>query len=106
MFPAERREVLEEVGIDARVLFLEGVDDSFEVHGAPKDDDRGEKGQPASPGAMLFVGTVADFAESVEEHGTGESVFGFAFVEDGSGATAEGRALEPLKRPPLGLADK
>ena len=46
---------------------------------------------------MLFEGAVPDFAEAVEEHGAGQCVAGFAFVQAGGDALAQSGVLCPFQ---------
>ena len=45
----------------------------------------------------MVEGAVADFAETVEEHGSGEGVVYFAFVQAVVHASSQVDALEPVE---------
>ena len=47
--------------------------------------------------ALVVVGTVAEFAESVEEHGAGERISCFPFIQAGLHASAELGVLHPVE---------
>ena len=77
----------------------QGGDGAVEVDRVPEHDGCGEKVQPAGAVALLLEGTVADFAEPVEEHSPGEGVPGFALVQAGGDFAAQAGVLEPVQGP-------
>ncbi|MET3165364.1 UNVERIFIED_ORG: hypothetical protein ABIB19_003798 [Arthrobacter sp. UYEF10] len=54
--------------------------------------------QPAGAVALLLEGTVTDFAEPVEELGTGQGVPGLALVQAGGDFPAETGVREPVQQ--------
>ena len=78
MFPAERGRG---VGVVHRLTVGgEVVGCSLKGDGVPEGDRAGHEGQTRCSVALVFEGTVTDFAESVGEHDAGCSVSCFAFV--------------------------
>ena len=69
------------------------VDGFFEIDSVPQND--GGDHQVEAPGAvaLIFVGAVADFAESMETDGPGQGVVCLAFVEAGGDASTQSRVL-------------
>jgi hypothetical protein len=66
-------------------LFGEGIQGCIEVDGVPVADRCGDEVEAGRTVALLVVGVVAELAESVEEHGAGERVACFSFVQARSG---------------------
>ena len=98
VFPAEWGEVREEGLVDGPLLeSFDEVGGAFEVDGVPEDDGGGEEVESGCSVALVVEGSVADFAEAVEEHGSGERVAGFAFVESVVDASSKVNVLEPVE---------
>ena len=69
------------------------VDGAAEIDGVPEDDGGDGEIEAGGAVALVFEGPIADFAETVEEHGTGEGVACFALVETSVGPPAQGGSL-------------
>jgi len=52
---------------------------SLNVNSIPQGDRRNDQVESAGTVSLIFERAIADFAESIEEHGTGERVLGLSF---------------------------
>ena len=97
MLPAERRQVLQQALIDGLAVTTQGVRGPFQVDRVPQHDGRRHQVEATGPVALLLETAVADFAQSVEEHGAGQGVAGFALVQSSMHAAAQLNALQPIQ---------
>ena len=95
MFPAEWREVFENLGIDVLAVSGEGLNSALDIDGVPKHDGRCDEGEAAGPVALLFEAAIPDLPKSAEKHCSRECIAGLAFVETGMNAASEVDTLEP-----------
>ena len=58
-----------------------------ETDGVPKDDGRDGEIEAGGSVSLIFESAVADFAEAMKKHRSGESVARLAFVETGPSRT-------------------
>jgi hypothetical protein len=70
-------------GFAARAQLIDGA---AEVDGVPEDDRSDREVEARGAVALIFEGAVADFAKTMKEHGSLESVVRLAFVEARIGA--------------------
>ena len=97
MFPAQRRQVLQQRLIDGMAVAAQGMRCALQVDRVPQHDSRRHQVEATGPVTLLLETAVADFAQPVEEHGTGERVAGFALVQPGMDAAAQLDALQPVQ---------
>ena len=64
-----------------RPLLPQTQNRTFKVHRVPQRDRGNHQVQPAGPIALIFEGTIADFAKSIKENSSCEGVPRFPFVE-------------------------
>lgn len=88
MLPAQRRDMGEQFVGHVDTADAQLLDGAVEIEGIPQRDSRSDKGQAGGAMALVFDGTVAQFAEAVEEDGGGERVAGLALVEDAVGTAS------------------
>ena len=80
VLPAERRQMGEKV-IGNVLGLAQGGDRAVQITGVPQGDGRDEKVEAGSAVLLVFVGAVADFAETMNEDGARQAVARFALVE-------------------------
>ncbi len=97
MLPTQRRQVLQQRGIDGVAVATQGVRCPFQVDRVPQHDGCRHQVEAAGPVALLLETAVANFTEAVEEHGTGQRVAGFTLVQPGMHAAAQFHALQPVE---------
>ena len=97
MLPAERGDVADQLRRDGLAAGAQDVEGGLQVAGVPEDDGRNEQVQPGGAVGLVLEGSVAQFAEAMEEHGPGERVAGLALVQAGVGAPAQVAAAEPVE---------
>ena len=97
MLPAERRQVLKQRVIDGMAVAAQSVRCPFQIDRVPQHDGRRHQIETAGPVALLLETAVADFAQAVEEHGTGQRVARLALVQPGMHAAAQLDALQPVQ---------
>jgi hypothetical protein len=78
-------------------LFAQVVDRALQVNGVPQNDCGDEQVQAAGAMALVFIGPVADLAETIEEYGTAKRILLLAFVESYVTAPAKVGVLEPIE---------
>jgi hypothetical protein len=81
-------------GID-RAQFIDGAP---EIDSVPEDDGGDGEVEAGGAVALIFEGAVADFAETVEEHGPREGMVRLALVEAGVRASPQGGVADPVER--------
>ena len=98
MRPAQRRQVREVSRSGFNPLLSQMVQGALQVDGVPQDDGGNQQIEAARPIALVFVGTVPDFPESVEEHGPSQRVLLLDLVEPDLAATAQFGVMQPVER--------
>lgn len=98
MLPAQRRDMCEQFVWRLDTDASQMPDGAVKIEGIPECDGCGEQGLPGGAMALVFESAVAQFAQAVEEDGTGERVAGLALVEDGAGTTPLLRIVEPVEQ--------
>ena len=73
MLPPERRQVGEEV-IGNVLGLAQGSDRAAQIAGVPKGNGRDEEIEAGSAVLLVLVGSVADFAEPMNEDGTRQTI--------------------------------
>src|SRR5215471_4972328 len=68
VLPAEWREMRQVVGLRRHALAPQVIDRALQVHGIPQNDGGHDEIQATRTIALVFIGSVADFAETIEEH--------------------------------------
>jgi hypothetical protein len=68
VLPAEWREMHQVVGLRPHALARQVIDRSQQEHGIPQNAGDHDEIQAARTIALVFMGSVADFAETIEEH--------------------------------------
>ena len=97
MFPAERREVGQQVVRD--ILGLpQGSDRTLQVAGVPQDDRGDEQVEAGRPMLLVLIGAVTDFAGAMDEHGARQAVAGVALVEFLAGRATQFGIVNPMRR--------
>ena len=86
--PAQRRQVREVRRSGFNPLRSQVVHGALQVDGVPQDDGGDQQIEAARPIALVFVGAVPNFPESVEEHGPSQSVLLLTLVESDSRSDA------------------
>ena len=97
MLPAKRGDVGEKLignGFAARAQLADGA---AEIDGVPEDDGGDGEIEAGSAIALIFEGPIADFAETMEEHGARQGVARLAFVEAGVGPSAQSWIADPVE---------
>jgi len=97
VLPAQRRQVLQQRLIDGMAVTAQRMRRTLQVDRVPQHNGRRHQVKAAGPVALLLKAAVTDFAQPVEEHGTGERVAGFALVQPGMHAAAQLDALQPVQ---------
>ena len=97
MLPTQRRQVPQQPFIDTMAVAAQRVRRPLQVDRVPQHDGRRHQVEAAGLVALLLETVVADFAQAVEEHGTGQRVAGFALVQPGMHAAAQFHALQPVQ---------
>ena len=97
MFPAKRRQVLQQPFIDSMAVATQRLRRPFQIDRVPQHDGRCHQIEAAGPVALLLEAAVADFAQPVEEHCPGQRVARFALVQPGMHAAAQFHALQPVE---------
>ena len=97
MFPAQRRQVLQQRLIDGMAVATQGMRCALQVDRVPQHDSRRHQVEAAGTVALLLKAAVTDFAQPVEEHRPGQRVAGFALVQPGMDAAAQLDALQPVQ---------
>ena len=69
------------------------ADGFFEIDRVLQNDGGNHQVETTCAMALIFVGAVADFAESMETDGPGQGVVCLAFVEAGGDASTQSRVL-------------
>ena len=97
MFPAERREVGEQV---VRDIFgvPQGSDRTFQVPCVPQDDRGDEQVEAGRPMLLVLISAVTDFAEAMDEHRARQAVAGLALVEFLAGRATQFGIINPVQR--------
>jgi hypothetical protein len=91
VLPAERGNVGEQLIRQRLALGAKLCNGTAEVDGVPKDDGGDREVEARGTVALIFEGTVPDFAVTMEKQGAGERVSGLALVETGIGTASERR---------------
>jgi hypothetical protein len=97
VFPAERRDVLEQGRIDG-LGFPKQSDGAFQVKRVPQRDGGDHQVKTAGAILLIFEGTVADLAQPIEKYSLCEGVSGFALIEASRDAVSQGWILQPGQR--------
>ena len=79
------------------MLLPQSQNRTFKVHGVPQRDRGNHQVQPAGPIALIFEGTIANFAKSIEENSSREGVARFPFVEAYLNPSAQRGILKPME---------
>ena len=80
MFPAQGRDVGQELGRDFEAGFAPGEDGVAELQRVPVDDDRGQQVEAGDAVVLPFAGSVPQFATLVEMDGALEDMVRLALV--------------------------
>ena len=78
-------------------LLAQVINRALQVNGVPQNDCGDEQVQAAGAMALVFIGPVADLAETIEEYGTAKRILLLALVESNLTAPAKVGVLEPIK---------
>jgi hypothetical protein len=70
-------------------LLSQVIDRPLKVHSVPKNDGGHDQIQPARAVALVLIGTVADFTESIEEHRSAKRILLLTLVEPDVAATTQ-----------------
>jgi len=70
VLPAEWREMHQVVGLRRHALAPQVIDRALQVHGIPQNDGGHDEIQATRTVALVFIGSVADFAETIERKPT------------------------------------
>lgn len=97
MLPAQRRDVGEQFVRHLDTAGAQMPDGAVEIEGVPERDGCSEQGQAGGTMALVLESTVAQFAEAIEEDGTGERVAGLALAPRDGAIVAPG-SMPPLRR--------
>ena len=97
MLPAQRRQVLQQCLIDGLVVATQPMCGPLQVDRVPQHDGGCHQIEAAGSVALLLETAVADFAQTVEEHGAGKCVARLTFVQSGMHAAAQLNALQPVQ---------
>jgi hypothetical protein len=73
VLPAQRREVGKKV-VGHTLSLAQGVDRVVQIAGVPQGDGRDEEVEAGSAVLLIFVGTVANFAEAMNKDGARQAV--------------------------------
>ena len=68
VLPAEWREMHQVMGLRRHAVAPQVIDRALQVHGIPQNDGGHDEIQATRTIALVFIGSVADFAEAIEEH--------------------------------------
>ena len=98
MLPAEGGDVRKEVVRNDLTPAAERVGSPGEIDGVPQDDGGSDEVEAGGAVALVLESTIAQLAETVEEHGPFEGVVRLALVQTAVAAAAEGGILEPIER--------
>ena len=98
MLPSQWRQVREVSRSGFNPLLSQVVHGALQVDGVPQDDGGDQQIETTCSIALILIGTIADFPESVEEHGPSQSVMLLALVEPDMAATAQLGVMQPVER--------
>ncbi len=90
VLPAKRREMGEQM-IRHILDLAQGGDSPLKIPCVPEDDRGDNEVQAGGPVLLVFIGSVADFAEPMDEDRPGQTVAGLAFIEFLAGLAAQFR---------------
>jgi hypothetical protein len=79
-------------------LLSQVIDSPLQIGRVPQNDGGDEQIQTARAVALILIRAVADFAESVEEHGAAKRILLLTLVETDVTATTQFGILQPLQR--------
>ena len=97
VLPAQRRQMGKISGRRMVPLLSKVIDSPLQIGRVPQNDGGDEQIQTARAVALILIRAVADFAESVEEHGAAKRILLLTLVETDVAATTQFRVLQPLQ---------
>ena len=81
MLPTKRGEVRQQFIRNVHSSLAEGDDGALEISGIPQDNCGDDQVEAGGAVLLVFIGSITDLAEAMQEHGTRQAVAGLALVE-------------------------
>lgn len=98
MCPSQWRQVREIRWPGFNPSLSQVVHGALQIDGVPQDDGGNQQIEAAGSIALILIGTIADFPESVEEHSPPQRILLVAFIESDMAAMAQLGVLQPVER--------
>ena len=97
MLPAERRQMGQKM-IGHILGLAQGGDGRLQISRVPEDDGGDKQVEAGGAVLLVLVGSVADFAEPMDEDRAGQAVAGLALVEFLAGRAPQFGIVDPVER--------
>lgn len=97
MLPAQRRQILIQVGVHRFSGVCQPLSGTFQVDRVPQHYCSSYQVEAAGSVALLLEAPIPNFTETVEEHRSGQGVARLAFVQPCMHATAQLDTLQPIQ---------
>jgi len=97
VFPAQRRQVLQQLTVHRLADLDQPLSGALQVHRVPQHNGGRHQVQAAGPVALLLEAPIPDLAEAVKEHRPGQGVARFTLVQSSMHAAAQFDALQPVE---------